>query len=184
MKNYSFIFGMLCLLVVANACEKDDSDPKSIETNTIALNGESFNVNTGYIINTGDDNTVNSWEIAIRGHYESEKSAKTDTGIVAISNTNFTINFELVSLNSSSIEGTYSLGDLNGDGITNELDATGAGYCTTATIDMKETTYFYSGELTLKEINTETANFNITFSFSDGVDQTLSGNADLTYNNN
>lgn len=89
------------------------------------------------------------------------------------------------------------MGDQNGNGITNELDALDADYCSSAILEINEDYSFSMGELILdkKKINgtyfdengqyissCETKGFCIQFSIKYTNNQLLTGNMNLTDN--
>lgn len=206
MKKYSLknpISILVCCLlgsfIFLTACEKDDSDTGSFETNTLTFQDSDYTVSASFLKKSDQVGENSAWEIGLWGRLEKEST----NGAKSVSNpmgeSNIKISIKLVPVKGSLIKGTYSLGDLNGDGLTNELDATDAGYIASATIEMDQSYSFYSGNVVLKdkklkitlfdetgqEINDdEVPGFNVQFSLQGDNDLVLKGNVDLVKNDN
>lgn len=195
MNIYKIIIGLLGIFLLMLGCEKDDTNSKNHDINTIELNGESYNV-SGYLFVPNDEEYEYALKISIRGSYVDEA----DTTSLVVVFKSFYLNFILVPLDSSSVEGSYIMGDLNGDGMVNELDVSETGYCSSATLEMGEVNLLNYGEIQLKEVmlNTTTSydenglpmstssdnskGINIQFSLKDAYDRMVTGNVDLTDN--
>jgi hypothetical protein len=148
MRKFQFLT-LLGFLFIFICCNKDDINPENLKENTIVFNGEKFDKNSGYV---SYDDSLNTWTFSIRVQYDSESVRDSITGAVHIGGGYFKIQFKLVSIDNSSIKGTYNLGDINGDGANNELDASDAGYCSLATLEKGEIYTFDTGTFTLNEI--------------------------------
>lgn len=196
MGKFQFIT-LLGLLFILISCNKDDPETETLDENTIVFNGVNYDQNTQYL---SFDDSLNMWNFSIKVKYDSESVRDTITGAVKIGSGNFMIHFNLVSIDDSSFEGTYNLGDINGDGINNELDVSDAGYCSLATLEKEEIYSFDMGTFTLQKITIhnqalydesgvlisggDVAGLNLQFSLKNADNIELAGNINFIDNRN
>lgn len=151
------IIGVLFVFTILFAsCEKDENTTTNQEQNKLTIGEISYVINQGKMIPSQEDEKIHviTFSASVQ---ETTKSTSNETGLL-----NFT--FKLHQLDKNELIGSYSLGDLNYDGIVNEFDAYAQGYVSEAFYTLNdENIKLKSGNLDLIKLESGTiqANFDV-----------------------
>jgi len=176
-------FFIITILFATFSCNGDLPD-KEDSPGTIEFKGESYGV-AGYLL-AANDSIENAVKISI---WRSDPPVIENDSIVSEPES-FGLEIILVPSNNSTITGSYSMGDQNGDGITNKYDAFDAGYCNGVTFYFGYTYSFVTGDIELERTtlkfpyndmygNSLESGYDIRFSLKDAEGRLLTGEVEI-----